>query len=201
MPVSSEKLTCTQRVERECTVRGSRSRPAAPLWAPSLTAYAPGFSARRYFPFSSVVTCATCWPLCEKRSWTWRAGAVHGCSAAHIGVIGPRTTLPQTPVCSWPGVAAAAVATATTTAAIVTMSTRICRERTTGGRNETGPASPPAPCSIDCVLGSVADLELADPRRPVPERCPLARPVRRAAAGPEQVVARATGEERSSPVG
>ena len=62
------------------------------------TWYRPGGSWIRYRPSVSVVTRPTTVPLREKSRVACFAGASHGCSAAQTGLIGPRVTMPRSPL-------------------------------------------------------------------------------------------------------
>ena len=57
-----------------------------------------GRSAMRYVPLAAVRVRATSRPDREKTITAPAAGALHGSSAMHTGVIGPRVTLPYSPL-------------------------------------------------------------------------------------------------------
>src|SRR5215467_8089535 len=91
MPVSIEKSTRFAAPARTITAAGSRRRTE------ERTVYGPGARRTRHEPSLRTVTRATTAPPRVNERTAPAAGAVHGSSATHVGVIGPRVTVPNRP--------------------------------------------------------------------------------------------------------
>src|SRR6188768_4225094 len=97
MPVSIEKSIVVKRPEATRTTTGSSPRPTVVVVARE-TRYRAGARRIRYRPDTSVVARATTRPSRQNSSVTWPAGALQGCSATQTGLVGPRVTVPVSPL-------------------------------------------------------------------------------------------------------